>query len=114
MGKILIEGMEFYAYHGCTEDEKLVGIHFTVDVEISCNLDKAANSDDIKKALNYQEVYLLVKQEMEQTSNLLENVGKRIKESIIKRFSEIEDITVKVSKINPPLGGKVKKVSIIL
>jgi dihydroneopterin aldolase len=114
MGKILIEDMQFYAYHGCTDEEKLVGIHFTVDVEISCNLEKPANSDDINNALNYQDVYLIVKKEMEQTSNLIENVGKRIKESLLNKFSEIENIVVKVSKINPPLGGKVKKVSIIL
>ena len=114
MGKILIEDMEFFAYHGCTEDEKIVGTNFSVDINITCNFEKAANSDNINDALNYQDVYLLAKKEMEQTSSLIENVGMRIKDAILKEYPQIEKIEVKVSKLNPQLGGKVKKVSIIL
>ena len=111
---ISIEGMVFYAFHGCTEDEKKVGIYFEVDVHIRCDLSTPATTDRISDALNYQSVYTIVAKEMQQTSHLIEHVGKRIKDAILSKFSAAEDVNVKISKMNPPLGGKVKKVSIII
>lgn len=111
---ISLEGMKFYAFHGCTEEEKKVGIHFQVDVHIVCDVSLAAESDNINDALNYQTVYLLVAKEMKQTSNLIENVCLRIKQSIIQHFPQAEDVTVRISKMNPPLGGEVQKVSVLI
>jgi dihydroneopterin aldolase len=34
MGKILLEGMEFFAYHGHYEEEQIIGTKFIVDIEI--------------------------------------------------------------------------------
>lgn len=111
---ISIEGMEFYAYHGCTEEEKKTGIHFKVDVHIVCDLELPSKSDNIKDAINYLTVYKIVSREMQQASNLIEHVGKRVKDAILNEFEQAEEITVRVSKMNPPLGGKVEKVSIVI
>jgi len=111
---ISIEGMDFYAYHGCTAEEKTVGIHFQVDVHIVCDLSRPAETDNINDALNYKTVYELVAKEMQQPSNLIEHVAQRIKNAVVKHFPQSEDVTVKVSKLNPPLGGKVQKVSVLV
>lgn len=111
---ISIEGMEFYAFHGCTAAEKKVGICFEVDVYIMCDLTLPSQTDQIEDALNYQTVYSIVAREMQITSHLLEHVCRRIKQSIIAAFPQAEEVTVKVSKMNPPLGGKVRKVSVLL
>ncbi len=111
---ISLEGMEFYSFHGCTAEEKKTGIHFRVDVHIVTDLLIPAATDNIKDALNYVTVYKIVAREMQQTSNLIEHVGKRIKESILHEFEHAEDVTVRISKMNPPLGGKVEKVSIVI
>ncbi|MCD4771957.1 MAG: dihydroneopterin aldolase, partial [Bacteroidales bacterium] len=58
--------------------------------------------------------YLLVKKEMEQNSKLLEHVGKRILNSLTKQFAVIEKAKIKISKINPQLGGKLDNVSLTL
>lgn len=111
---ISVEGMEFYAFHGCTPEEKQVGIRFEVDVHIVCNLSLPAQSDAIEDALNYQTVYGIVAQQMQITSNLIEHVAQRIKNEIVKQFPQAENVSVRVSKMNPPLGGKVQKVSVML
>ncbi len=111
---ISLEGMKFYAFHGCSEEEKKVGIHFLVDVHIVCDVSVPAESDDIRDALNYQTVYDIVAGEMKKTSNLIENVGLRIKQSIIEKFPQAEDVTVRISKMNPPLGGEMQKVSVLI
>jgi 7,8-dihydroneopterin aldolase/epimerase/oxygenase len=114
MGMILLEGMEFYAFHGCYKEERIVGNRFQVDLTIECNTDKASESDEIEDALNYQIVYNLVKAEMTIKSHLLEHVAKRILDSLFQHFTAIQRVTVKVSKLNPAMGGKIEKVSILL
>ena len=114
MGLIEIEGMEFYAYHGHFEAERVVGNKFKVDVSIEADCTKAAQSDKLEDALNYQEVYELVKEEMGVPSSLLENVANRILGKLMGHFPEITKATLKISKMNPPMGGKIEKVSVTL
>ena len=113
MGKIKIEGMHFYAYHGHFEAEQIVGNDFNVDLT-KTNCANAAQSDDLTDALNYQAVYETVKKEMQQKSRLLENVAKRILDALYLSFPAIEKATVKISKLNPPMGGQIDKVSVTL
>jgi dihydroneopterin aldolase len=114
MGLISLEGMEFYAYHGCFEEEKVIGTKFTVNLYLLAPTTEAETSDDLNKTVNYQEVYRLVREEMGKTSNLLEHVGRRILDAIKKDFPQVESADVKISKMNPPLGGKMKSVSVSL
>ena len=114
MGLIEIEGMHFYAYHGHFETEQIVGNDFIVDLQINADCNNAAISDDLDDALNYQAVYTLVKKEMAVKSRLLENVAKRILDALFAEFPNIENAKVKVSKMNPPMGGQIEKVSVTL
>jgi dihydroneopterin aldolase len=115
MGLIQIEGMEFYAYHGHFAEERIVGNDFIIDLTLETNLKPAAASDDIADAVNYQEIYNLVKEEMKVKSALLENIADRIIDAIYIEFpDQVEYVEVKVSKMNPPLNGKIRNVSIVL
>jgi 7,8-dihydroneopterin aldolase/epimerase/oxygenase len=114
MGLIQIENMEFYAYHGCYKQEQVVGNRFLVDLEISANLDKATLSDNIEDTLNYQNAYDIVKEQMSINSRLLEHVAGRILDELLSRFTDIEKATVRVSKMNPPMGGQIDRVSVTL
>ena len=112
MGRIILEDMEFYAYHGCFAEEQIIGGKFLVTVRIDADTSEAEKSDDLTKTINYQEVYALTKKEMEIKSRLLEHVASRIADAVKDRFSDIKKISVKVTKINPPVGGKMSGVSI--
>jgi 7,8-dihydroneopterin aldolase/epimerase/oxygenase len=114
MGLIEIENMEFYAFHGHYREEQVIGNRFLVNVQVITPTDKAAKSDDLKDALNYQLIYETVKEQMQIKSHLLENVAGRILNRLYERFSTIEKATVKVSKMNPPMGGNIEKVSVTL
>ena len=114
MGLISISGMEFFAYHGCFAEEQIIGNKFIVDLEFISDTENAEISDDLSKTVNYQAVYGIVKVEMEIKSKLLEHVAKRILDSVYKNFPLIESVKITVSKLNPPVGGKVEKVSITL
>lgn len=107
MGKLELKGMEFYAFHGCFEEERVIGNRFIVDFECTTDMERAILSDDINDAVNYQSIYNVIKEEMMIPSNLLEHVAGRILSKICSEFPMITSAVVSVSKLNPPLGGEV-------
>ncbi len=114
MTQILLEGLEFYSYHGCFSEEQIIGTWFTVDLTLEGDFEKSAINDDLHETVNYLQVYRTVKEEMEKPSKLIETVANRIIEAVLQKFVLVENIKVKVSKLNPPLGGKIKNVSVIM
>ena len=68
MGKIVLEGMKFFAYHGYYKEEQTLGNHFLVDVYVELYS---------QEKNEYETIYLIVKHEMAKTSKLLENVTKQ-------------------------------------
>ncbi len=112
MALIEIEGMEFYAFHGHFDVEKVAGNRFLVNLRIDTDCSKASRTDDLEDTLDYQKAYLIVKEEMGIPSNLLEHVGQRIISHLKSEFSEINSIAVKISKMTPPMGGQIEKVSV--
>ncbi len=114
MSKILLEDMEFYAYHGHFKEEQVIGNRFILNLELSLDTSKAQESDLLKDTVNYQAVYNLVRESMQQKSHLLEHIAKRVLDVVFENFPEIQGAKLKISKMNPPLGGKVHAVSIVL
>jgi len=112
IGVIELEEMEFYAYHGCFKEEQVVGNRFLVNVRLETDCSKAALTDDINDALNYVTIYEIVREQIMKNSHLLEHLNKRIIDAIYERFTQLIKTTVKVSKMNPPMGGQMKCVSV--
>jgi 7,8-dihydroneopterin aldolase/epimerase/oxygenase len=114
MGLIQIENMEFYAFHGHFKEEQIVGNKFLVDLTIETDMSVPSKSDNLKDAVNYQKAYQIVKDEMGKKSYLLENIAGRILDSLYSEMSGIKKVTVKVSKMNPPIGGRIGSVSVVM
>ena len=105
IGIIELEGMEFKAYHGCLEQEKVRGNSFVVDFRGELDLASAAESDNLNDTLNYADIYEIVSDEMSIPSELLENVAGRIVKAIELRFPQLISFSVRVSKKRPPVDG---------
>jgi dihydroneopterin aldolase len=114
MGIIRIEDMEFYAFHGHFKEEQIVGNKFVIDLEIETDLEKASQSDKLEDATDYVVACMVVKEEMNKKSYLLENIAKRILDSLYLNLKNIKSATVKIRKMNPPVGAKVGSVSVIM
>jgi len=114
MALIEIKGMEFYAFHGHFEVEKIAGNRFLVNLKIEVDCIKAGQTDQLEDTLDYQKAYLAVKEEMAIPSDLLEHVAQWIINRIKSAFTEAQNVTVKVSKMNPPMGGQIRKVSVTM
>ena len=59
--RIVLDSMEFRALHGCYELERKVGNRFRVDLELTTELGDVAAEDSVEKAVNYLEVYGVVR-----------------------------------------------------
>lgn len=114
MGIIHIQDMEFYSFHGHFKEERIVGNKFIVDLTLETDMKVPAESDNLKDAVNYQRVYEIVKLQMEKKSHLLEHIAGRILDAIYSEIGGVKKATVKVSKMNPPMGGKIGSVSVVL
>lgn len=109
---IIISGMDFFALHGCFAEEKIIGTRFRVDLKLSLDISEAAQLDDISKTVNYQLVYLEIKQIMNQPVNILESICFKILQMIKIKFPDVVNAEVTVSKLNPAIGGKVESVAV--
>ena len=111
MGTILLEGMEFFAFHGCFKEEQIIGTKFIVDIQIEVDTAVSEISDRLGDTTDYVGLYRCVKKEMEQKSHLLEHLARRIVDAVTAQFPSILAISLKIAKINPPMGGKMQQVS---
>ena len=114
MGIIQVNNIKLYANHGCLEEEEKIGSEYRVDVEVKANLRKSSKTDNLMDTVDYVHLNHIVKEEMAIRSKLLEEVAQRILNRFFKELKMIEKATVSVAKINPPIGGNVEEVVIIL
>lgn len=114
MGKIKVDNIRVYAHHGCLKEETSIGSDYLVNISVDTDLTKAEVSDDLEDTADYVQINHIVKEEMKVPSKLLEHVGKRILDRIFIEIPITEKAKVSVSKINPPIGGDVAKVTVIL
>lgn len=112
MSIITLNNMEFHAYHGCLKHERELGNTFIVTVSMKLDTAQAGMSDKLQDTLNYQQVYDIVSEQMRRPVNLIEHEAQKILDALTARFPEVELFTVRLSKLNPPLGGKVADVTI--
>lgn len=105
MGTIILEGLEFFAFHGFYDEEQKIGNKYGVDVEIKASFEKAGQQDRISETINYEHLYRIIRNEMNQPSRLLENIAHRIICRIFNEFDAAHWVEVRVSKFNPPIGG---------
>ena len=103
--------MEFYAYHGCFVEEKIIGTRFKVDVVLYGDFTAAAKEDDLQKTVNYQSVYKDIETVMKQPVNILETLAFKISEVLTKNYIQLDKVKVTVYKLNPALGGKTEWVA---
>ena len=114
MGIIRIEDIRCFSYHGCMEEEGVIGTVFSVDVELKADLSVSAKSDLLTDTIDYGAVSKPVQEEMTVRSKLIEHVTQRILNRLMKDFPLVESSKVIVVKHAAPINGEVKRVCVTL
>lgn len=112
MGSISLKNIKVFAYHGCLEEEGKIGSDYRIDLKVKADLSHSAKTDKLKDTVDYVHLNHIVKQEMGIRSKLLESVAERILNRVLEELLIVQHVSVRVSKINPPIGGNVQMVSV--
>ena len=112
MGIIKVENIRIFANHGCLSEETKIGSDYRVDIEVSANLQPSAKSDQLAETVDYVFLNRIIREEMLKPSHLLETVARRILDRVFTEDNLVKKATVCISKINPPIGGDVERVTI--
>lgn len=108
MGKVLLEGIEFHAYHGAYPEESVLGNRFTLDLELETDFKKAMLDDALNQTVDYAVLYRIIKGRMDVKVKLLEHLGHLIIQDILSRYPDVKTIRLMLKKHGPALGGLVK------
>lgn len=114
MGKILLEEIEFYAYHGVYVEEQKIGGKYLFDIELELDLEDSSKTDNLEDTIDYSLVYRVLKKEMEISSRLIEHVAGRALEALFQEFAVLKYAKIKLTKVKPPIEGQVKSVAVIM
>lgn len=103
--KILLQGMQFYGYHGNNPEERTLGQPYAVDLHVGLDLRKAGLSDRVEDTVNYSHLYRVVQEVMEGAPRkLLEAVAEEIARRVLAQFP-VEEVEVRITKLRPPIKG---------
>tara|TARA_B100000900_G_scaffold237434_1_gene201597 strand:- start:84 stop:440 length:357 start_codon:yes stop_codon:yes gene_type:complete len=112
VGIIRVEDIRCYAYHGCMDEEALIGTDYSVNVEVNTNLSVSAQSDNLLDTVDYVAISKIVQEEMAIRSKLIEHVAKRILDRLMIELPTVERSKVVVVKHKAPIQGDVQRVSV--
>ena len=101
-GTVSLEGLKFFAYHGVYDFEKEKGNTFWVDIFMSKSYDDS-EENTLENTIDYEKVYVLIADVMQEPEPLIETVAKKIVTTIIKAFPAIEEMRLKIKKNKPPI-----------
>lgn len=105
--RMLLEGLQFFGYHGVHDSERLLGQRFVVDVALSLSLRLAGEHDDMSFTVDYGAVYRVVRDVVEgERRQLIEAVAEATTKALLDRFP-IEEVWVRVTKPSAPIAGAV-------
>jgi dihydroneopterin aldolase len=103
---IRLHNAVFYAYHGVLSDEQNLGGKFEVDLDLYCDLSRAAKTDSLNQTVDYERVYDSIHTIVLQKKYfLLEALAGAIAGGILKKFRKVKGVVVRVRKLNAPVKG---------
>jgi dihydroneopterin aldolase len=112
---IRLNGIEIFAHHGVNEEEIKSGNHFEIDVEIEVAKVAGTTSDQLQDTLDYTKILKsIIAISDKRRYNLLEAFAHDICGKLFDVFSDAENVTVKIRKLNPPMAGSVKNAEVEL
>lgn len=104
---IFLKEIRCYAYHGVAPQENLIGNEYVIDLKLKVDISQASQTDEVADTVSYADVHELIKAEMAVPSKLLEHVVGRMAAKLFEVFPAIEEIELRLSKRNPPMGADI-------
>ena len=103
--RIIMEGMQFYGFHGVNVEERSLGQSYVVDLAVEIDLGVPGRSDRLEDTVSYTHLYRSVQKVLEgESKNLLEATAEAVAGRILEEFP-VDAVQVRVKKPRPPIKG---------
>lgn len=113
MDKISLKGLDFFAYHGVYDEEKIKGQNFSVDCDIY--LDTSCANKDLNKTVHYGNFAVdLVNFCKNNKFELLETLAQKTCEFLLLKYRLIQKIDFTIHKPEAPITTKFSDVSLTI
>lgn len=113
-GTIIIERLEFQGRCGVTQEERRKPQPLAVDLELTCQTEPAAASDDIQHTIDYAQVTnRIIELAATQDFSLLETFAERILAMLFTEFP-VDRAKIWLRKLAPPLKPVTRSVGVQL
>ena len=103
MFSIHLQNLQFFAYHGCHEEERILGNEFEVNADISIEGTQAIQQLD--QTIDYATVFRIIKERMAIPVALLETLIADMAADIHAEFPSARSINISIIKKHPPITG---------
>lgn len=115
MDRIRIEGIEFYAFHGVSPEERQVGHRYWVDLTVVGDFRRAGLTDDLADTVSYSSLArLAIETATSEKFALLERLGEMLAIAVLRFDERIAEVEVTVGKIHPPAKVIVERAAVVL
>ena len=106
MDSIILKDFEVLACHGVNPEEKVDKQRFLITAEIVTDFTSASETDDISNTVSYSELKKDIKAFCDENSfNLIETLGVKIAERILKKYAGVKGVELTVKKPDAPMSG---------
>jgi dihydroneopterin aldolase len=110
--RLLLQGMEFYGYHGDIEAERALGGRYGVDVELFVDLHAAGRSDSLDDTIDYVRCFQVVRELVENRQyRLVEALAEAIAQALLREHTAATSVRVRVAK-QPPVRGTFQRFAV--
>ena len=100
---IKINNIKIYGYHGLTEEEKILGQKFEIDIEIYFE-SKSNVNDAIESTIDYSVICNDIKDEFLRVKyNLIEHLGSKIIDRLFEKYNLLYS-KINIRKPNAPIN----------
>ena len=99
-----IVNLQLHAYHGAVSEERILGGKYAIDLELWYDGTRALQTDALQDAVNYEAVVALLSRSLNHHKfYLVEKVAAYLLDQVFHHFPQIEQATIRVRKLSPPI-----------
>lgn len=107
MDKILIRGLNLFAYHGVNPEEKENGQNFIFDIDLHVDMTAAAKSDNVEDTVNYAKVVKTVRRVFTaEKYDLIEKCADVVANAILDEYPSVFAVDVLLKKPQAPVNAE--------
>ena len=104
MFSIELKNLRFFSAHGIYEEERVLGNLYCVNCTVAFT-EQERIIERIEDTVNYQRIFEIIRDRMNNPTPLLETVCMKIGQDIHQTFPQLNSIHLSIEKEHPPVEG---------